>query len=142
MVHLFMWEASIPLCACGRQKTVCRSQFSPSSMWFLGRHSGHPAWQQAPLPTEPSHWPRTGIFSKNLVSLLHMHNVTHIHAHTHTYALFLQSLFILFLHTHMCACMHARPGPCKEVREQLRGVSSLLPPCKSEELNSACRAWP
>lgn len=31
-------------------------QDSPSIMWVRGTDLGHQAWQQTPLPVEPSHW--------------------------------------------------------------------------------------
>lgn len=41
------------------QKTTVRSFFSPSTLWVQGSNSDHKAWQQVPLSTEPSPWPRT-----------------------------------------------------------------------------------
>lgn len=40
----------------GQRATVGVSSFPPT-MWVLGPNSLHHAWQQAPLPTQPSHQP-------------------------------------------------------------------------------------
>lgn len=37
----------------------CRKGFSPSIRWAPVIHLGCQAWRLTPLPTEPSHWPRT-----------------------------------------------------------------------------------
>ena len=41
-------------CACGGQGTTCENQFLLSIMWVPGIKLRLPAWQQTPLPTEPS----------------------------------------------------------------------------------------
>jgi hypothetical protein len=40
-----------------REQLVGVGSLSPSTVGIPGWHLGHEAWQQVPLPTEPSHWP-------------------------------------------------------------------------------------
>jgi hypothetical protein len=46
----------VTLCKERCAKTNSFQRLSPSSMWILGSNSGHHAWQQVFLPTEPSQW--------------------------------------------------------------------------------------
>lgn len=41
---------------CGAEDSA-GERFSPSTMG-AGFQEGHQAWQQAPFPTDPSHWPK------------------------------------------------------------------------------------
>lgn len=45
----------MPRCSCGAQKMACRRQLSPSTRRMPGLNVSCQAWQQAPLPTGPSH---------------------------------------------------------------------------------------
>lgn len=63
MTSLLVFKLS--LCACAvvhvcitvHLEITQESHFSPSNVWVAGLSSGYQVWQQAPFPTEPSHWP-------------------------------------------------------------------------------------
>lgn len=51
----------------GGSWSYSQCQFSLSNMWILGIKLRSPVWQQAPLATQPSHWP---LSSKRLLFFL------------------------------------------------------------------------
>lgn len=60
------------MCACDNKpvEVTCRSECSPSTMWFLGLNPGHREWQQVPLYTEPLYQPPNSIFLYDYFTIL------------------------------------------------------------------------
>lgn len=50
--------------ACGGQRTIFRSQFSPPIMWFQRSSSDCQSGWQTPFLAEPSRWPKLHVFLK------------------------------------------------------------------------------
>ena len=70
LVYLLCDFACKPQGTCGGQRTVCRSQFSPSIMGALGSNSNSQTWQQESLLTEPRHCPLSSALRRMLVTFL------------------------------------------------------------------------
>lgn len=53
-----MGESFMPRHRDKGQRITCRSQFFPSTVWLWGSSSAPQPWQQAPILSEPFHWPQ------------------------------------------------------------------------------------